>query len=134
MAANRNPSGTRVSAREKGESWATADDIIAAYEQIVARCRPHGIRVYGATILPFEGSQGYFTPDGEADRQRINAWIRTSGAFDGVIDFDTVARDPDRPSRLSAAVDGGDHLHPSAAGYEIMADAIDLGLFVDRGR
>ena len=124
-----NDIGTRVSARERGESFATAEDIIAAYDQIIVRCHAHGIRVYGATILPFEGSEGYFTPDGEADRQAVNEWIRTSGRFDAVIDFDAITRDPEQPSRLSAAVDGGDHLHPSAAGYRIMADAIDLGLF-----
>jgi lysophospholipase L1-like esterase len=126
-----NDIGTRVSARERGESYASAEDIIAAYEQIIVRCRTHDIRVYGATILPFEGSEGYFTPDGEADRQAVNEWIRTSGRFDAVIDFDAVTRDLEQPSRLSAAVDGGDHLHPSAAGYRFMADAIDLELFVE---
>jgi lysophospholipase L1-like esterase len=129
-----NDIGTRVGAREKGERAATADDIIGAYEQIVTRAHAHGIRVYGATLLPFEGAANYFTADGEADRQRINAWIRTGGRFDAVIDFDAATRDPERPSRLSAAVDGGDHLHPSAAGYRIMADAIDLGLFSERPR
>jgi lysophospholipase L1-like esterase len=124
-----NDIGTRVAARARGETWATAEDVIAAYEQIVVRAHAHGIRVYGATILPFEGFASYFVPDAEADRQRINQWIRTSGRFDGVIDFDAVTRDPEKPSRLSAAADGGDHLHPSAAGYRIMADAIDLALF-----
>jgi len=124
-----NDIGTRVSARAKGEPFASAEDIIAAYEQIVVRAHGHGIRVYGATILPFEGASNYFTPDGEADRQKVNAWIRTSGRFDAVIDFDAIARDPSQPSRLSPAVDGGDHLHPSAGGYKIMADAIDLRLF-----
>ena len=129
-----NDIGTGVGAREKGEWAATAEDIITAYEQIIVRSHAHGIRVYGATILPFEGSEGYFTPEGEADRQTVNEWIRTSGRFDGVIDFDAITRDPDRPLRLSSAVDGGDHLHPSAAGYRIMADAIDLGLFVEGDR
>lgn len=124
-----NDIGTRLGARARGETPATADDIIAAYQQIIARARSRDIRVYGATILPFEGAS-YSTPDGEADRQRVNTWIRTSGAFDGVIDFDAATRDPLMPSRLSAAVDGGDHLHPSAAGYRIMSDAIDLALFV----
>ena len=126
-----NDIGTGPGARAKGEAAATADDIIAAYEQIVERARAHGIRVYGATIMPFEGFTyaNYFTPEGEADRRTINEWMRTSGRFDAVIDFDAATRDPDRPSRLSAAVDGGDHLHPSAAGYRIMADAIDLALF-----
>jgi lysophospholipase L1-like esterase len=124
-----NDLGTRVAARAKGESWATADDIIAAYEQMIRRAHGHGLRVYGATILPLGGFAAYAAPDVEADRQRINDWIRTSGAFDGVIDFDRATRDPERPERLSAAVDGGDHLHPSAAGYAVMADAVDLALF-----
>jgi lysophospholipase L1-like esterase len=129
-----NDLGTRVSARAKGESWATADDIIAAYEQIVRRAHGHGLLVYGATILPLEGFANYAAPDVEADRQRINDWIRTSGTFDGVVDFDRATRDPAQPARLSAAVDGGDHLHPSAAGYEVMANAVDLSLFDLRPR
>jgi lysophospholipase L1-like esterase len=127
-----NDIGTRVGARAKGEPWATAEDIIAAHRQILARAQARGLLVYGATILPFEGAANYFTPDGEADRQQVNQWIRTSGAFDAVIDFDAATRDPEKPSRLRAAVDGGDHLHPSAAGYRIMAEAVDLGLFGKR--
>lgn len=127
-----NDIGTRVRARERGEPWATAADIIAALEQIAARAHARGIRVYGATLLPFEGAANYFSADGEADRQAVNAWIRTGGAFDAVVDFDAITRDPAQPSRLRAAVDGGDHLHPSAAGYEVMADAIDLALFAGR--
>jgi lysophospholipase L1-like esterase len=118
--------------RANGEWAPTADDMILAYEQIIARAHARGILVYGGTIMPFEGFKDYDSPEAEADRQRVNAWIRTSGRFDGVIDFDAATRDPARPTRLSSAVDGGDHLHPSAAGYRIMADAIDLGLFVAR--
>jgi len=126
-----NDIGTASAARTKGEPASTADDIIGAYEQIIERAHALGIRVFGATIMPFEGFaySGYFTPESEAGRQKINEWIRTSRRFDAVIDFDAVTRDPERPSRLSAAVDGGDHLHPSAAGYRIIADAIDLALF-----
>ncbi len=126
-----NDIGTAAGAREKGEPAATADDIIGAYAQIIERARAHDIRVHGATIMPFEGFTyaGYYTPEGEADRQRVNAWIRASGLFDAVIDFDAATRDPERPPRLSAAVDGGDHLHPSAAGYRIMGESIDLKLF-----
>jgi lysophospholipase L1-like esterase len=124
-----NDIGTRVSARAKGEPTASAEDMITAYEQIIVRAHGHGIRVYGATILPFEGAVNYFTPDGEADRQQVNSWIRTSGRFDAVIDFDAATRDPSQPTRLAPAVDGGDHLHPSAAGYRTMADAVDLKLF-----
>ena len=126
-----NDIGTAAGARAKGEPAATADDIIGAYAQIIERARARGIRVYGATIMPFEGFSyaGYFTPESEADRHKVNAWIRTSGRFDAVIDFDALTRDPERPARLSAAVDGGDHLHPSAAGYRIMGEAVDLALF-----
>jgi lysophospholipase L1-like esterase len=127
-----NDIGTRVRARERGETAATAQDMIAAYEQIIRRAQAHGLRVLGATILPYEGAADYFTVDGEADRQTVNTWIRTGAAFDGVIDFDAVMRDPERPSRLSPAVDGGDHLHPTAAGYRKMADAIDLEPFANR--
>jgi lysophospholipase L1-like esterase len=95
----------------------------------VVRARAHGIRVYGGTILPFEGAAGYFTADGEADRQAVNAWIRTSGVFDAVIDFDAAMRDLERPARLRPDLDPADHLHPSAAGYRVMAEAIDLRLF-----
>jgi lysophospholipase L1-like esterase len=131
-----NDIGTAAGAREKGEPAATADDIIGAYAQIIERARAQGIRVSGCTIMPFEGFTyaGYYTPAGEADRQRINNWIRTSGRFDAVIDFDAITRDPERPSRLAPAVDGGDHLHPSAAGYKVLADAIDLALFAPPAR
>jgi lysophospholipase L1-like esterase len=123
-----NDLGTAEGARQKGEPFASAEDLIAAYRQMIWRAHDHGILVIGATILPFEGAQ-YFSARGEADRQAINAWMRSSGQLDGVLDFDAITRDPAAPSRLSPAVDGGDHLHPSAAGYRIMADAIDLGLF-----
>ncbi len=125
-----NDIGTRVSTKTKNEEAATADDMIAAYQQIILRAHAHNIRVYGATILPF-GDSFYFTPDGEADRQKVNQWIRASGAFDGVIDFDQVTRDPAAPSHLAAASDSGDHLHPGAAGYRIMSDSVDLGLFTN---
>jgi len=126
-----NDIGTGSDARAKGEPAATAEDIIGAYDQIVECAHAHGIRVYGATIMPFEGFgyANYFTTEGEADRQRVNTWIRTSGAFDAVIDLDKATRDPEHPSRLALAVDGGDHLHPSPAGSRIMADAVDLALF-----
>jgi len=71
----------------------------------------------------------YFTPGLEAARQEVNKWVRESGRFDAVIDFDVATRDPRRPSRLSSAADGGDHLHPGAEGYTIMAAAVDLKLF-----
>ncbi len=105
-----------------------AADLIAAYEQIVIRCRAKGLLVYGATVMPC-GESFYFTQQLEEARQAVNNWIRTSGEFDAVIDFDVATRDPDRPTHLSAAVDGGDHLHSNDAGYKIMADSIDLKLF-----
>lgn len=111
-----------------GTRSSTARDLIAAYEQIIERAHARGIRVYGATLLPCEGSF-YFNPGLEAARQEINAWIRESGRFDAVIDFDAATRDPRKPSRLSTAADGGDHLHPGPEGYRIMAGAIDPKLF-----
>src|SRR5262245_655480 len=81
-----------------------------------------------ATLTPIEGS-GYFAPATEAKRQAVNAWIRGSGAYDAVIDFDLVTRDPGQPTRFLPAYDSGDHLHPGDAGYQAMADAIDLRLF-----
>jgi lysophospholipase L1-like esterase len=111
-----------------GTRSATARDLIGAYEQIIRRAHARGIKVYGATLMPCEGSP-YFTPGLEAARTEVNAWVRTSGCFDAVIDFDAAIRDTRRPSRLSAATDGGDHLHPGPEGYKIMAAAVDLKLF-----
>jgi lysophospholipase L1-like esterase len=111
-----------------GTRSATARDLIAAYEQIIMRSHARGIRVYGATILPCEGSS-YFNPELEAARQQVNAWIRDSGGFDAVIDFDAATRDPRKPASLSPAVDGGDHLHPGPEGYKIMAASVDRKLF-----
>ena len=107
--------------------------IIAADEQIIQRARQHGVKVHGATILPYGGSD-YYHPDAlnERDRQAVNAWIRAPGHFDSVIDFDRLMRDPARPDRLLAAYDSGDHLHPSPAGYQAMAGAIRLELFAPR--
>jgi lysophospholipase L1-like esterase len=104
--------------------------IIAADEQIVARAHAHGLRVYGATITPYVGSDYYHpSPTDEADRVAVNQWIRADGHFDAVIDFDSVVRDPQRPDRLLPAYDCGDHLHPSPTGYKAMGEAIPLSLF-----
>jgi lysophospholipase L1-like esterase len=103
-------------------------NLTQGYAQVVALAHAHRLRVLGATILPYAGS-GYYHPGpaSEADRQAVNAWIRASGHFDGVVDFDRVMRDPTRPDRLRPAYDSGDHLHPSPAGYQAMADAVPLG-------
>jgi lysophospholipase L1-like esterase len=104
------------------------EDLISGYRQIIARAHAHGIKVYGATITPYEGV-GYWSAKGEADRQDINSWIRGGGAFDGVIDFDAVWRDPAHPARIRDGLHAPDHLHGSDAGYRALADAIDLKLF-----
>lgn len=103
--------------------------MIDAYRQIVARAHARGIKVIGATVMPYAGS-AYYHPDAqnEADRQAVNRWIRTPGNFDAVIDFDAAMRDPADPKRLRKDHDSGDGLHPSVAGYAAMAEAVPLGL------
>jgi lysophospholipase L1-like esterase len=109
----------------------SVEAIAAGYRQFIERAHEHGIRVFGATLLPFEGTTlaDFFSPDKEAKRQAVNQWIRSSGAFDAVIDFDKAVRDPAHPTRMLPAYDGGDHLHPSDAGMQAMANAIRLELF-----
>jgi lysophospholipase L1-like esterase len=109
----------------------TAEDLIGAYRQLIARAHARDIKLVGGTINPCEGVDipGYYSEAKEAVRQAVNQWIRNSGAFDGVIDFDRVLRDPDHPSRLLPRFASGDHLHPNDAGYQAMADAIDLAVF-----
>ena len=111
---------------------ATADDLIAAHKQMIDRAHERGLKVYGATLTPFEGA-AYFTAEGEEKRKALNQWIRTSGAYDGVIDFDMVVRDPSAPGRIKSAFDSGDHLHPNDAGYKAMGESIDLALFKPSG-
>ena len=112
------------------EHAALVERVLAAYQQIILRAHAHGIRVYGATITPYADSNYYHPgPLSEADRQVVNHWIRASGHFDAVIDFDAVVRDPHDPDKLLPALDCGDHLHPSPAGYRAMGDAIPLSLF-----
>ena len=106
----------------------SADDIIAGYRQLIARAHQRGVKIYAATVTPYGGA-GTDSPQGEAARQAVNAWIRTSGAFDGVIDFDAVWRDPAHPNQIREGLHAGDHLHGSDAGYKVLADSIDLGLF-----
>jgi lysophospholipase L1-like esterase len=105
-------------------------DLTAAYAQMVMRAHSAGIKVFGATLTPFADSPTYNPhPLSEADRIAFNDWIRAPGHVDAVIDFDRAIRDPASPDHMMAAYDSGDHLHPSAAGYHAMADAIPLSLF-----
>jgi lysophospholipase L1-like esterase len=106
----------------------TAEDVIAGYQQIIARAHAHHIAVFGGTLLPYEGAT-YYSDAGEKVRQKVNAWIRTSGAFDGVFDFDVVMKDPSNPLALNPAYSSSDHLHPNDAGYKVMGDAVPLDLF-----
>ena len=109
----------------------SASDLIIGYRQLIERAHTRGLEIYGATLTPCEGT-GRWSPQVEKTRQELNEWIRTSKMFDGLIDFDAVVRDPDHPTKLLPQYDGGDHLHPSDAGYEAMARAIDLSLFKER--
>ncbi len=107
----------------------TAAELIAAYGQVIAQAHEAGVKVFGATLTPYAGSgPAYYSAAKEAVRQRVNAWIRTSGAYDGVLDFDAVVRAPGDPIRLRPAYDG-DHLHLNDAGYRAIADAIPLSAF-----
>ena len=118
-----------------GQAQAPKDDvsaqqIIDGMKTLVARAHAKGIKVWGATLTPFGGVEWpYHTATAEAKRQAVNSWIRTSGAFDAVVDFDKLVRDPAHPDRFLPAFDSGDHLHPSDAGYKAMANSIDLSLF-----
>jgi lysophospholipase L1-like esterase len=109
--------------------------LIASYRQLIVRAHERGIRVVGATILPCGGTKVYRSDaDADADRQAVNAWIRGSGLFDAVIDFDRVTRDPEHPERLLPAYDSGDQLHPSPAGYKAMGEAVPIEALVGARR
>ena len=107
---------------------AVVRQLTEAYAAMIEQAHDKGIKVFGATILPFGGSF-YDSPVHEEVRQSVNHWIRTSGRFDAVIDLDNALGDPDMPTRLRAEADTGDHLHPSETGHQMIADAIDLSLF-----
>ena len=106
-----------------------AEEIIAAHKQIIERAHALGLKIYGATLTPFEGSGPTWTPVTEATRTAVNTWIRTSKSYDAVIDFDAVARDPGHPTQLVEQNQSGDHLHPNDAGYRMMGNAVGLDLF-----
>ncbi len=110
------------------EALSSADDVIAGLRQIADRAHTHGIKVIGCTLTPYQGA-AYYTDKGESFRQSVNRWIRTSGVFDAVVDFDALTRDPNSAGHIRPDFDAGDHLHPNDAGYKAMADAIDLSLF-----
>jgi lysophospholipase L1-like esterase len=121
--------------RNRGQNPAevvTADEMIAGLHQLAVRAHAGGLTIFGGTLLTFENetfNPGFYTPAGEAKRQAVNTWIRESGAFDGVIDFEAALRDPSHPTQMLPQWDCGDHLHPSDAGYLHMGDIIDLALF-----
>ncbi|MBN3851806.1 SGNH/GDSL hydrolase family protein [Paraburkholderia sp. Ac-20340] len=112
------------------------DDLTAGYRQLIEQAHRRGLRVIGATLTPFEGAlpgtplDNYYDADKDALRQRVNDWIRHSGVFDAVIDFDAALRDPVHPQRLAERYDSGDHLHPGDAGNRKMAEFVDLGALI----
>jgi len=117
-----------IRGRTDGPNALTSDELIWGYRQIVARSHAHGIKVLGATIMPDEGVPTA-SERGEEIRQVVNRWIRAKGNFDAVVDFDSVVRDPQRPVRVKAEFDPGDHIHPNDIGNQAMADAFDLKVF-----
>jgi lysophospholipase L1-like esterase len=114
------------------EPLPSLESLTNGLRQLIEQAHLRGVRVIGATLMPFEDAlkgtplEGHYSPEKEALRQQLNQWIRHAGAFDAVVDFDRLARDPSRPTRLRAAFDSGDHLHPGDDGYRAMADSIDL--------
>jgi lysophospholipase L1-like esterase len=106
----------------------TTDDLIWVLKEMVARAHAQGIKVVGCTLTPYGGA-GYSREEGEVIRTAVNEWIRTSGTFDAVVDFEAATRDSADPKKFKPEFDPGDHLHPNNAGYEAMANAVDLGIF-----
>lgn len=116
----------------------TVEAMIAGYQQLIALAHAHNVRIIGATLTPFEGAlngtplENYYSPDKDALRKEINRWIRESGTFDAIVDFDAALRDPSHPARLAPAFDSGDHLHPGDKGNQAMAEALDLKTLLGR--
>lgn len=117
-----------IRGRNPGPNALTSEELIAGYRQILDRAHTFGIKVIGATIMPEEGVPTA-SERGEEIRLAVNQWIRTSHSFDAVVDFDAAVRDSEHPSRLRAAFDPGDHIHPNDAGNQAMAEAFDLAVF-----
>jgi lysophospholipase L1-like esterase len=109
----------------------SADDLIAAHKQLIERAHMHGIKAVGATLTPYIGAS-YASDEGEAMRVALNEWIRTSKAYDAVIDFEAATKDPQNPKQILPAFNIRDHLHPNDAGYKAMADSIDLSIFTPK--
>ena len=114
--------------RPNGPNPLTPEELIWGYRQIIERCHARGIKVIGATLTPAEGVPTY-SEHGEEVRVAVNNWIRAKGNFDAVVDFDAILRDGERPARVKAEGDSGDHIHPNDAGNQMMADAFDLRVF-----
>jgi lysophospholipase L1-like esterase len=117
---------------QKPDEFPTAEQMINGLNQLALRAHARGLKIFGGTLLTFEYetfNPGFYTPEGEAKRQTVNAWIRDSRAFDAVIDFEKELRDPSHPTQMLPIYDCGDHLHPSDRGYLHMGDCIDLSLF-----
>jgi lysophospholipase L1-like esterase len=106
----------------------TSDDLIWVLKEMVTRAHAQGIKVVGCTLTPYGGA-GYARDEGEAMREAVNQWIRTPGTFDAVVDFEAATRDASDAKKFRAEFDPGDHLHPNNAGYEAMANAVDLSIF-----
>lgn len=123
-----NDIGSGMVARRGQEVPTTAEALIAGYRQLIARAHNHGVKVIGATILPFKGA-GYYAAERDAVRRQVNDWIRTGGAFDGFVDLERVVADPNDPARLADMMQGGDNLHPDGRGETAMGEAIPLTLF-----
>lgn len=117
--------------RPSPEDDVSAEQVIEGMKALIARAHAKGIAIWGATLLPYSGAERplRFSPAGDAKRREVNRWIRTAAAFDAVIDFERVVRDPSRPDRILPAFDSGDHLHPNDAGYRAMAESLDVRLF-----
>jgi lysophospholipase L1-like esterase len=113
----------------RDKRWESFDTqaLITSYAQMVERAHAHGLKVVLGTILPFKGA-GYWSEWGEAQRQKVNSWIRAQKLADGVVDFDAALRDKADPLVIAAAFDCGDHLHPNDAGFTAMAAAVPLAL------